>query len=191
MCLVDIAHADWGTVPDWVAAVGTVGAFIAAVVIFGVTVRQNRLADRRSQARLFDGWISTAQWADYPEQSVGDVSHKLHVAIDLSNASGQSVRNVTTDFLFGNEALNGLWDLHLIPPTTPGNLERRWVWLLDVKQTNENRNYSDRILRGFLKMNITFTDASGNRWIRTWKGELNPPKHAQKPKKRRGTALFI
>ena len=74
---------DWGTFPDWVAAVGTVGAFIAAVVIFGVTVRQNRLADRRSQARLFNVWVTTARWADYPEHSIGAVSQKLQVAYRL------------------------------------------------------------------------------------------------------------
>ena len=112
------------------------GAFIAAVVIFGVTVRQNRLADSRSQARLFDAWVTTARWADYPEHSIGPVSQKLQVAIDCSNASGQSMRNVMADFLFANERVDGLYDLHLIPPTTPGNLERRWFWLLSVEQTS-------------------------------------------------------
>jgi hypothetical protein len=175
---------DWGTFPDWVAAVGTVGAFIAAVVIFGVTVRQNRLADRRSQARLFDAWVTTARWADYPEHSIGAVSQKLQVAIDCSNASGQSMRNVMADFLFANQSVDGLYDLHLIPPTTPGNLERRWFWLLSVKQTSQNREYTDRILRGFLRMNMTFTDASGSRWIRTWKGELESP---GKPKRQKRT----
>ena len=92
------------------------------------------------------------------------------------------MRNVMADFLFANERVDGLYDLHLIPPTTPGNLERRWFWLLSVEQTSENREYTDRILRGFLRMNMTFTDASGSRWIRTWNGELKPP---AKPKKQR------
>ena len=84
---------DWGTVPGWVAVVGTVGAFLAAVVIYGVSVRKSRETDPRSKAPLFDAWVSDDEMADYPEHAIGVVTQKLLVTIELSNASGQSVRS--------------------------------------------------------------------------------------------------
>jgi hypothetical protein len=38
------ASVAWGTVPDWLAAVGTVGAFAATIVILGIDRRQSKRA---------------------------------------------------------------------------------------------------------------------------------------------------
>jgi len=49
---------DWGTVPDWFAAVGTVGAFAATVAI----IQSERIRRRRAQADAFVSFTSLS-WA--------------------------------------------------------------------------------------------------------------------------------
>jgi len=49
---------DWGSAPEWVAAVGTVGAVIVSLVLASKGGRETRLRDRRRQAESISMWRS-------------------------------------------------------------------------------------------------------------------------------------
>ncbi len=96
----------------------------------------------------------------------------LYVTIELSNASGQSLRTVDADIAFCQQSgIQPVYMIHVVPPTTPGSLAHRYVWL-NITPTTENQKLTREHLIGLLKLNVSFTDASGNRWRRTWSGDL-------------------
>src|SRR5712691_9593831 len=50
----------WGTFPDWVGAVGTAGALMAAVSVLALDLKRRQeehLATEKAQARLVAGWL--------------------------------------------------------------------------------------------------------------------------------------
>ncbi len=86
----------WGTVPEWTAAVGTVGTLVAVVF----TNRRDRLRqldqdrrqldqDREAQARLFDVW---------PEFAQTELGGRLRIIFAVSNTSPAVMRGVDVAF---------------------------------------------------------------------------------------------
>jgi len=100
---------DNGTVPDWVGAVGTVAAFGFAAIIYWIDKIISRDTEKKSQAKLFDAWISGASFE--PHQPEGYAAYDplpvlLKVIVSLSNASVQSVRSVGASVHFGQTELS-------------------------------------------------------------------------------------
>lgn len=56
-----LGAAEWGTVPDWIGAIGTAGALVAAVVVFSIELRHRREERKdaeKDQARLVAAWVT-------------------------------------------------------------------------------------------------------------------------------------
>jgi hypothetical protein len=170
------------SIPEWGAAIGTVGTLAFGVGAYALDSAKRRKSSRQAQARLFDAWVDGARWADYPDPLTGTVTPKLLVKIALSNASGQSMRGVDAEVTFGNVPVPTPFLLYTIPPTAPDHLAYREIWL-NVERTPEHANLSNTMLRGLLKLSMTFTDASGNRWHRTWSGDLQYRYNVTRPAK--------
>jgi hypothetical protein len=87
----------WGTLPDWIAALGTVGALFAGLRLLRkeLETRREDVEDRRrAQARL------VAAWASPPERRhdrTKDTSAWVFYVL-TRNGSDEPVRNVTVTF---------------------------------------------------------------------------------------------
>lgn len=80
--------ADWGSVPDWVAGVGTVLAFAIAMVVFAYEVWERRRSDRRRQAERITAWLHTGMSSQYREWIQGQgLDVLVHAQVNLINAS--------------------------------------------------------------------------------------------------------
>lgn len=56
-----LAEAEWGTIPDWITAFGTLAAFAVALRLLAKVVAAHREYEedrRRAQARLVNAWIA-------------------------------------------------------------------------------------------------------------------------------------
>lgn len=82
--------------------------------------------------------------------------------------------------MFGNVVVPGICMLHVVPPTRPEHLENQ-DFLLPVEATASDVNFTSAILVGMLKLSVAFTDASGNRFHRTWAGDLRFTGNVAKP----------
>jgi hypothetical protein len=58
-------NANWGSVPDWIAGVGTTLAFGVAAFVFWYETRDRSLTDRRSQAATITAWTTGAYRTTY------------------------------------------------------------------------------------------------------------------------------
>ena len=86
-----LAKVEWGTIPDWLAAFGTLAAFAVALRLLAkeLAVRREAEEDRRSeQARL----VST--WDTFPEPDPRDSSQSRFFVV-VRNASEEPVYSVT------------------------------------------------------------------------------------------------
>ena len=69
---------DWGTVPDWLAAVGTVGALFFALFLF----RHEVSSGRRKDADAFVSWLRTERSA----QASGEWHESIRVFVSNSGS---------------------------------------------------------------------------------------------------------
>lgn len=164
--LVLFGHWQWGNVPEWFAAVGTVGALSFAAWAYWRDQRER-------QARLFDAWVARASWDAGAQMTNPDGSVQagdgLQLVIALSNVSGQAVRGVDVRLVFldfGERTIG----CGVIPPTQPGGaIEKLHGWGLP---TGTSQRYPESVVLGGIKISSSFTDAAGNRWHRTDRGKL-------------------
>jgi hypothetical protein len=168
-----LAPWQWGTIPEWGAAVGTVATLIV-VSVFSVRDRRRQIdLDREAQARLFDVWPETAQ------PSPGDL---LNCTVALSNTSAAVMRGVVVTFEWQGTQLGPPWGMGRVPPNLPGNPLRK-AGTASVAGVVDMSGWDEDIVLGGLALAVSFTDAAGDRWQRTGKGELrhlynlNDPPH--------------
>ena len=152
----------WGTLPDWVAAISTALAFAIALLLLWLTLRdrrKQRRAERRAQADLVAAWPTGV----HKEESA-DV-----VTIDTRNASNLPVYGVQ-------------------PTVYTKPLPKKWPpndWMISAGfstgfnilgpgETREARlgTKLDPELIGAPHVQLTFTDAAGVHWRRNPTGEL-------------------
>lgn len=171
----------FGDVPTWVAAVGTVGALVAALFQIG-TERKRRIAtDERfrdeqhwEQAQLVAAYLGEEERTQ-TIQGPGDDNGRT--SIYLTNNSPEPVYSVVVGLVFVQGAaprsLEDMLDLNKTqygrqgPVTTvsilPGGLYRTWIAGIGWH----------RILSGRAGVEIAFTDRAGAHWIRRATGELH------------------
>ncbi|WP_156752276.1 hypothetical protein [Mycobacterium sp. ACS1612] len=58
---------NWGSVPDWVAGVGTVLAFAIETTVFAYEVWERRRSDKRRQAEQITAWLGPGLSSRYRE----------------------------------------------------------------------------------------------------------------------------
>lgn len=81
-------RANWGSVPDWVAGVGTVLAFAIATAVFAYEVWERRRSERRRQAEQITAWIGPGLQSRYREWIRGHgLDILVHAHVNLINAS--------------------------------------------------------------------------------------------------------
>lgn len=139
-----VAGVDWGTVPDWFAAIGTTLAFAVA---FAVLLRE--LVERRNQqARLVLCWL----------ESMGYAGDGQYVDLVIRNASTEPVYDMQVSFDSPIRIESGdIGEDYCTPMVAPGDL-RIPGELLSALPLRARCTY-------------VFTDANGRRWVRS-KGNL-------------------
>ena len=159
-----------GDIPEWIGGCGTMLALGFAAFSYWNELRKRRSERRFEQARLLDAWITKAEAlvlsvpdaaGGYPEEVVLFTTH-------VSNASAQSFRLVGITFTVG-ESVGSANVLHVVPPTGDRPIELSLGMTMppevDTSMTSEE-------ILGMTNLDMSFTDASGNRCRRTAEGEL-------------------
>jgi hypothetical protein len=136
----------WGSLPEWIAAIGTVGALAVALVLLKAELDDARLRrgeEVRAQARRVLAWIEYT--GDHPE-------------VVIRNASDAPIYNVeaTATETAGQHFEHGRTSVSRSKVLPPGDTERsevyepgQWAWV-----------------------NVWFTDSAENHWIRSGDGRL-------------------
>jgi hypothetical protein len=175
----------WGDVPTWLAAIGTVGALIAAFVQIGTERRLRHERELKEQARLIsaitgpalrDAEARAEAEAGGPGWLGGVPGGVARTAIDLINGSPEPVYRIVAGVVFvqggAPRTLEAFLkaDITQKPVTTasvlpPSGTYRVWVhgfWL----------NAAGGGLGGRSAAEVAFTDRAGNHWIRRATGQL-------------------
>jgi hypothetical protein len=161
-----LAHIVWGPAPDWLAAIGTVGALLVALVLFA----RDQEDRRRAQASRVVCWLvvepTTSIWTpgiDLPttETIVGD-----HLEVVLHNGSEEPVFDcrIQVDLdppVTVTTTPDATWRLTLTERMLPPGQTRRPLW--DLHESDLPYAY----------VWMVFTDASNRRWQRSHTGRLS------------------
>lgn len=156
---------DMGTVPDWVAAVGTSSAAIIAVMVLGreiLTRREAALAELTDQARRVLCWLEEVE-LDHPYFPPGEHTTRS-LAVVLRNGSDAPVFDCRA---------------HVeVDPTVLAELEnvghRRLAFSEPILPPGDTQHtvYLPPRVRTASLVWMTFTDANGTRWSRSSSGKL-------------------
>jgi hypothetical protein len=140
---------DWGTVPAWVAAVGTGGALIASVIVLG---RQRRDRGEDIEERLRDQARHVAAWSPMGE-SVGASGTPFGPVI-VRNGSSEPIYDVVVRWVKdGYDVPPVVFETPVMPPRTD----------------EIGREPPGGFMSEIPPLELSFTDARGNRWTR-WAG---------------------
>jgi len=149
------AGPDWGTVPDWLAAVGTLAAFAVALRLLGKELAARREAEedhRREQARRVSVWATEIE-------QVPPALGSLVFFVVRANRSDEPVYDVLIEMASNDPGgAWAPWRKH-IPVMPPGQEQTR----LQVVPYRPG------------PVTLTFTDAVGRRWKRYPDGRLVEP----------------
>jgi hypothetical protein len=166
--LLLLADDRWGTLPDWLAAVGTVGAFGITYLL----LRKEQEDRRQAQARLVSAWLHRR----LVQAKLGgeEIGESLRVEMVFKNGSDEPVYDVKVtvvprDGPFASDPDAAPWPsagtvrgrMSLLPPGE--------ILMLDAPGISGQFES--------LAIGLSFNDAQGRRWKRLSKGSLKgPPK---------------
>lgn len=150
LSLVKWSQLNWGDVPTWVAAIGTVGV---SLWLLGFQIRdrrRSRLAHLRAYAEAVSVWIHERDFLVR-----GDQPYHPSLSVRVSNAADVAIHQVAIRVEVG---IRGTFvrESASIPPH--GTRE----WRIDLPNSP----------RGDPGCLVSFTDARGERWVRSSSGEL-------------------
>jgi len=144
------ASPDWGTVPDWLAAVGTLAAFAVALRLLGkeLAARREQEEDRRrAQARLVNAWLGVkTRESDGEEYSAVVKNDSDEPIYQVFTTAGPAVGRFASD----PEAGRGQAEV----------VDHDWIMLLpgDARE--------GPLPGPLLSISLSFTDSQGRRWKR-------------------------
>jgi hypothetical protein len=163
---VVLARIDWGTAPDWLAAIGTVGALAFALVLFA----RDQEDRRRAQASRVVSWLVV-------EPTMSSVTP----GVDLPTAP--RIVGYHSEAVLHNGSVEPVFDcrvqVDLEPPvtvtTTPDD-----TWRFTLTERMLPPGQTRRRLRDLRESDLpdayvwmVFTDASNRRWQRSHTGRLS------------------
>lgn len=153
LCAVQFDPDEWGTVAEWVAAIGTAGAFAATVLLLRTEARARRAAEayrRSEQARLVAAWPTSVTEAQ-PENEYGNAVED-GVTVAWHNRSEEPVSDVVI-------VIDGQPEDHLevLPPGITGGRSYRTPPATSARWPS---------------IEIHFIDAAGQLWRRDAAGRL-------------------
>lgn len=187
-----VTGASAGSIPDWIAAISTFAAFVAAGIAAGYAIKAHeiqraiidarRQADHRSQAALVSVWVTAELTQAIVEGSEQTVS--ATIVVSLRNASELPVHRVIVHLLAREADPEKYWEYDIddepveLPPfrlsTLPPGTEPL-VRAIPSPRFAELANQHER--KGpdptvVLAVAVEFTDASGVKWARRTDGTL-------------------
>lgn len=165
---------DWGDVPTWLGAIGTVGTLVAAIFVVS---REQRAAARNDDERRRNQASQVAAWARIePGGRIGGLEVQLYVR----NASKQPVYDVLAAIQDGGTGEGVATDSLAVLP--PGETEVR-------AQAGALRHFlRDSKVTGSPAVTMSFRDSAGQAWQRDLDGRLIPLDHLSTPGMRRAIA---
>jgi hypothetical protein len=147
--------ADWGDVPTWLGAVGTVAAAWIALVIYAQSQRDRK----RSQARSVSGWVPGGPSLVPAGMQIGASpfvaqQDRVELQVWIHNRSGEIISDVSARVVSADGEDLGVEGL-------------KWTDI-GPGQTIElgHSQPDDGSIRGELRLKVEFTDAAGRRWER-------------------------
>lgn len=149
---------DWGDVPAWVAAIGTVGTLIAALGQIRMDKMVRRLRETRQHAEQVSVWIGTKRHPDteitiqnLSSAPIYNVVVTLVIQFGAGPKTGEEVANL------GSKSSSDMRCAFLVIP--PG----AYVTELPTTWAGMNRRPGAE---------IAFTDSRGGHWVRRFNGKL-------------------
>lgn len=136
----------WGTVGQWVSAIGTTSAFLATFYV----IRRDAGERRQSQARKTSLYVVTR------ERAPSEVQGKYRTWYDLTikNLSEEPIYDVTFVMTEGKRLIDGVGHKDIVLPD----------------ETVEKRNHYSNVVFG--GVDVVFRDNSGHWWRRNVRGVL-------------------
>ncbi len=167
--MINLPPGNW---PEWLAAVGTVGALAAALAQIEVarrrlrTDRKEQLArERRAQAELVSAWIGDVRTSNDFDMKIGGPSDTA-TNLELSNASGSPVYR----------AVLSIVDIQGTGWKGQGKAPDGYQFCVSIIPPGR---FHLTIRRGFgagmgihWEVELSFTDAAGQHWVRRASGLL-------------------
>lgn len=165
---VDIAKSavNWGSVPDWIAGIGSLLAFAAFSIAFIWEVRKRRHDD---QLRLVADHQAAEDRRDEKARQARLIfgehagSFPTQARVKVHNASGAPIFNLDVNILLGptEASVKPVQTTRRRPGPTglaPHDEVEIWLDLVAPIPADENRR--------FIGIQMDFTDAHGSRWRR-------------------------
>jgi hypothetical protein len=176
-CAEETGTVEYGTLPDWLAGAGTVGALAVALVLLAQDLRARREVEedrRRAQASRVVCWLESIEDAPGPPQpGVAAVIGARHVEVVLHNGSGEPVFDCQVHVELDVTAPDR-FELDLKAPETFHSHRQQ---LLTEQMLPPGRTRRPLSLPGanlpHASAWMVFTDASNRRWQRGHSGKLS------------------
>jgi hypothetical protein len=168
-----LAQAEWGTVPDWVTALGTILAFLVALRLLAKELAAHHEAEedrRRAQVRLVAGWVT-------PPRPDPQAPANFVFDLVIRNASEEPIYDLNAVMVPPNGPHAN--DPEAAPPTVGAARIQRGT--LPPDEYVELRFRMVPTMPGILGM--SFTDAAGRRWKRYPDGRLVEPNRQRRSRK--------
>jgi hypothetical protein len=182
---------DWGSIPEWVAAVGTVGAFAIALWLLGAQLRTYRASEQNRIQR--DATRVSAWWSTSESMEVG-LRERLAtrrapehlVTVHIRNSGENPIYDCivylgptrepppgvpTREPPPGGGGREDAWDFHF--PIVPGGQTLTASTPSAYFTLEPQDHWPDE--QGFYRgpwVEVVFTDSAGRHWRRTKRGQL-------------------
>jgi hypothetical protein len=153
------SSVDWGSVPDWIAGIGSVLAFIGFAVAFWWEIHRRRVDDRQRAGELRDQEMAQARLVF--TKHVGGSPNQIRLVVK-NRSQGQvfveSADLMRPDDRGARRAAELIRRDPMVSDVSPGEDGDVWLWLSDEEPRLEiGQEYWLR---------LTFTDVDGRRWSR-------------------------
>lgn len=156
---VDWGAVNWGSFPDWVAAIGTVGALVAAVLVFAFELahrRTERKDAEKDQARQLAAWIVRQE-----EAPLTSNRSPVPFRVRIINRSNLPVYDCLVRLEWpGDPAAHH----HILGTVAPDFDETRVIGI----------TWSQAATNSWPAVSLGFTDAAGRAWRQYGAGKLEP-----------------
>jgi hypothetical protein len=155
---------DWGDVPTWLGALGTLLAFAIALVIYAQSLGDRR----RDAARRVSGWAPNGMQiipagVEAPGQEyftrIGEAplttaDDRCTVTIWIRNRGDELISDIRATLVNPDDGSD--WGVE----------EQRWLEIGPGQQMQRTVLYKDTGARGWPQVRLEFTDAADRRWTR-------------------------
>ena len=154
-----VSGVDWGSAPEWFAAIGTVVAAGGAILLLhreSEQIREIRGEAQRRPASLVASWLE--------ESGETAEAGRLVARLNIRNGSEEPVYDVAIAYKKADSQTIQLKSLDILPPNFT-SVSDQLVW--GFQDTS-----SGSLVFALPPLVTTFTDSRGERWERTYEGHL-------------------